>query len=131
MGIKSKQTMMYSIQFYLLFICAIQTGRNSSTEHPSDLVLADLNQIPVERLDCFVKGIELKGKVKIVEHFADLKIQYVDHFPDLKVKFVDHFPDDCGEWQLVDHFPDFTIEIVDHFPDLKVEKVDQFPGFGD
>lgn len=122
--------MMHSIQFCLLFICAMQAGRISSIDNPSDLVLAELNQVNMEYLNCSVKGIELKGKVKIVEHFADLKIQYVEHFPDLKVKFVEHFPDDCGEWQLVDHFPDFTIEIVDHFPDLKVEIVDQFPGFG-
>ena len=78
--------------------------------------------------DCSLNGIELKGKVKIVDHFPDLKIQYVDHFPDIKVKFVDHFPDDCGEWKIVDNFPDFTVQIVDHFPDLKVKKVDHFPG---
>lgn len=77
---------------------------------------------------CSFNGIELKGKVKIVDNFADIKIQYVDHFPDIKVKFVDNFPDDCGEWKIVDNFPDFTVEIVDHFPDLKVKKVDHFPG---
>ena len=77
---------------------------------------------------CSFNGIELKGKVKIVDNFADIKIQYVDHFPDIKVKFVDNFPDDCGEWKIVNNFPDFTVQIVDHFPDLKVKKVDHFPG---
>ena len=78
--------------------------------------------------DCKCKGIPLKGKVKIVDHFADFDVQVVDHFPDLKVKKVDHFPDECGEWQYVDHFPDFTIRYVDHFPDFKIKFVEHFPG---
>lgn len=77
---------------------------------------------------CSFKGIELKGKVQVVNAFADIKVQFVDAFPDVKVKEVTAFPDDCGEWQYVDAFPDFTIEIVDAFPDVKVQRVDAFPG---
>lgn len=77
---------------------------------------------------CSVKGITLKGKVKIVESFPDLKVQIVDSFPDIKVKQVDSFPDKCGKWQLVDSFPDFTIQYVASFPDVKVKFVDSFPG---
>lgn len=78
--------------------------------------------------DCTCKGIPLKGKVKIVTSFPDLKVQIVDSFADIDVKLVDSFPDDCGEWQIVDSFPDFTIQIVDSFADLKVKYVDSFPG---
>ena len=77
---------------------------------------------------CTLKGIELRGKVQVVEHFPDLKVQVVTHFPDLKVKTVQHFPDDCGEWQFVEHFPDFKIQYVEHFPDLKIQRVEHFPG---
>jgi len=77
---------------------------------------------------CTYKGIALKGKVKVVESFPDLKIQIVESFPDLKVKAVESFPDDCGEWQFVESFPDFTVQYVESFPDLKIEMVESFPG---
>ena len=51
--------------------------------------------------DGYYKGIKLCGNVKVVEHFADIKVQVVDSFPDLKVKVVDSFPDDIGEWKFV------------------------------
>lgn len=78
--------------------------------------------------DCSFKGIKLQGKVKIVEHFPDLKVQIVENFPDLKVKKVDHFPDACGKWQLVENFPDFKVQFVENFPDIKVKFVENFPG---
>ncbi len=81
-----------------------------------------------DRHTCTFNGISLHGKVKIVEHFPDLKVEIVEHFPDLKVKWVEHFPDNCGEWQLVENFPDFEIQYVSHFPDLKIRPVDHFPG---
>ena len=31
--------------------------------------------------DGYYKGIKLCGKVKVVEHFADIKIKYVNSFP--------------------------------------------------
>jgi len=120
--------MIYFIQFYLLFLCVVQTGSISSIDNSSDLVLANFQQVPVENLNCSFNGIELKGKVKVVKNFADIKIQFVDHFPDIRIKIVDQFPDDCGEWQWVENFPEFTVEIVDHFPDIKVKRVDHFPG---
>ena len=35
--------------------------------------------------DGYYKGIKLCGKVKVVEHFADIKVQVVNSFPDLKM----------------------------------------------
>ena len=78
---------------------------------------------------CNWNGIDLRGKVQIVESFPDIKIQVVSSFPDLKVKRVDSFPDDCGEWQFVDSFPDFKIQFVDSFPDFKIRFVESFPVF--
>ncbi|MFC1662289.1 hypothetical protein ACFL3S_12700 [Gemmatimonadota bacterium] len=77
---------------------------------------------------CSYRGIDLHGKVQIVDAFPDIKVQLVDAFPDIRVKWVTAFPDDCGEWQEVDAFPDFKIQLVDAFPDVKVQVVDAFPG---
>ncbi|WP_303725441.1 hypothetical protein [Anaerovibrio lipolyticus] len=59
--------------------------------------------------DGYYKGIKLCGKVKVVEHFADINVQVVNSFPDLKVKVVDSFPDDIGEWKFVEYGEDFTV----------------------
>jgi len=77
---------------------------------------------------CTCNGIPLKGKVKIVDNFADFKVQVVNSFPDIKVKKVTSFPNNCGEWQFVESFPDFTIQIVESFPDVKIKFVNSFPG---
>lgn len=76
----------------------------------------------------YCKGIRLCGKVRVVEHSADLKVKVVNSFPDLKVKRVNHFPREIGEWQFVTHGEDFTIQYVTSFPDLKIKFVDHFPG---
>ena len=76
----------------------------------------------------YYKGIKLCGKVKVVEHFADIKVQVVDSFPDLKVKVVDSFPNDIGEWKFVEYGEDFTVQFVDSFPDIKIKYVTSFPG---
>lgn len=78
--------------------------------------------------ECSWNGIELKGKVKFVESFPDIKIQVVESFPDIKVKLVESFPDDCGEWKVVESFPDIKVQIVESFPDVKVQFVESFPG---
>lgn len=78
--------------------------------------------------DGYCRGIMLCGRVKVVEHFPDLRVQVVSSFPDLRVKKVSHFPDAIGEWQFVEHGEDFTVQFVDHFPDLTIEYVDAFPG---
>ena len=77
---------------------------------------------------CMFNGKELKGKVQIVDSFADFKVQVVSSFPDLKVQKVTSFPDACGKWEFVKSFPDFTIQIVNSFPDFTVEYVNSFPG---
>lgn len=77
---------------------------------------------------CTCNGIPLKGKVKIVDSFADFKVQVVNSFPDIRVKKVNAFPNNCGEWQFVESFPDFTIQMVESFPDVKIKFVESFPG---
>ena len=78
--------------------------------------------------DGYYKGIKLCGRVKVVEHFADIKVKVVDSFPDIKVKVVESFPDDIGEWKFVESGEDFTVQLVDSFPDIKIKYVNSFPG---
>lgn len=78
--------------------------------------------------DGYYKGIKLCGKVKIVEHFADIKVKVVNSFPDLRVKVVNSFPDNIGEWKFVEYGEDFTVQFVDSFPDIKIKYVTSFPG---
>jgi hypothetical protein len=82
----------------------------------------------LDKSGCSFDGKPLRGKVKVVTSFPDIKVQNVTSFPDLKVKTVSSFPDDCGEWEFVDSFPDFTIQYVESFPDVKIQMVDSFPG---
>jgi hypothetical protein len=70
----------------------------------------------------------LFGKIKVVEHFPDVKIEVVEHFPDIKVKLMEHFADGPGKWTMVEHFPDFKVQFVSHFPDYKIKYVEHFPG---
>ena len=79
----------------------------------------------------YFKGIRLAGKVRVVEHFPDLKVKVNPSFPDLKVKAVETFPNDVGEWQFVDFGEHFTIQFVDHFPDITIRFVNAFPGVPD
>ena len=77
---------------------------------------------------CMINGKELKGKVQVVNSFADFKVQVVTSFPDLKVQKVNSFPDACGKWEFVKSFPDFTVQFVNSFPDFTIQYVDSFPG---
>ena len=78
--------------------------------------------------DCQCKNIELKGRVKIVNNFADFKVKTVNSFADLRVKKIKSLPNECGEWQFVDLGEDFTIQFVESFPDFTIMYVEQFPG---
>ena len=78
--------------------------------------------------DCKCKNIELKGRVKIVDNFADFKVKVVNSFADLKVKKVKSFPNNCGEWQFVDSGEDFTVQFVNEFPYFTIMYVDQLAG---
>jgi len=78
--------------------------------------------------DGYYKGIKLCGRVKIVDHFPDIKVKIVNSFPDLKVKVVDSFPHEIGEWQFVEYGEDFTVQFVESFPDIKIKYVNSFPG---
>ncbi len=78
--------------------------------------------------DGYYKGIRLAGKVRIVEHFPDIKVKVVTAFPDLKVKVVEAFPDKVGEWKFVEHGEDFTVQFVTAFEDIRIQYVEAFPG---
>ncbi|AHC47935.1 hypothetical protein [Achromobacter xylosoxidans] len=82
----------------------------------------------VDKSSCTYKGIPLRGKIKIVSAFPDIRVKVVDAFADIRVKKVSAFADRCGEWKIVDAFPDFKIQFVDAFPDVTVKWVDAFPG---
>ncbi|AJP59571.2 hypothetical protein UC34_08850 [Pandoraea vervacti] len=92
------------------------------------LAMPIANAGEVNKALCTFNGIPLRGKVKFVNSFPDIKIQVVSSFPDLNVQKVSAFPDSCGQWQIVDSFPDFTVQIVSSFPDVKVKWVSSFPG---
>jgi hypothetical protein len=85
----------------------------------------------IDKEECTCNGILLKGRVKIVNSFPDLKVLEVKKspFPDLDVKVMTSFiPYECGEWQFVENFPDFTIQYVDSWPDIRIRFVESFPG---
>ena len=68
----------------------------------------------------YYKGIKLSGRVKVVEHFADIKVKVVDSFQDLSVKVIESFPDAIGKWEFVESGENFTIQFVDRLPDIKM-----------
>lgn len=80
------------------------------------------------KCDCTFNGIQLWGRVEIVDAFADITVQEVDAFADLDVKEVTAFADECGEWEIVDAFGDFSVQMVSAFGDFDVRFVDNFPG---
>ena len=100
----------------------VQTFGNLSPEDKKEAIKAYLNG------SCNYNGIKLKGKVKIVDNFEDIKVKFVSNFADIHVKFVSSSANECGEWQEVSSFEDFKIKIVNSFEDLKVKKVNNFPG---
>ena len=78
--------------------------------------------------DGYCNGIKLCGRVKVVEHFPDLKVQVVSSFPDLRVRVVDSLPNRCGQWEFVTFAEDFTVCFVEHGEDFTVEFVENFEG---
>ncbi|MFH7025863.1 MAG: hypothetical protein ACHBN1_10770 [Heteroscytonema crispum UTEX LB 1556] len=72
---------------------------------------------------CAYNGIQLYGKVQIVEDFPDITVKQVDDFADLHVKKVEDFADECGKWKIVDEFADFKVKLVDDFEDITVKMV--------
>ena len=78
--------------------------------------------------NCTYNGTPLYGRVKVVDHFADIKVKVVKHWGKLKVQQVNHFADSCGKWQMVKSFPDFTIQFVNHSSDIDIQYVKHFPG---
>lgn len=105
-------------------------GVSSHPDRPAKdrLIASAVKTAKLDKSRCTYNGIPLKGKVKVVTSFADIKVKVVESFPDIKVKTVTSFPDDCGEWQFVESFPDFTIQYVESFPDVQVKFVTSFPG---
>ena len=77
---------------------------------------------------CRFNGVDLYGRVKIVDFLPDVTVKTASFFPDLRVQRVNMFASSCGQWQFVDSFPDFTIKFVDLFPDITIQYVSMFPG---
>lgn len=55
--------------------------------------------------DCTCKGLQLFGRVQVVDRFPDILVQVVQSFEDLRVQVIEAFPDRCGKWQFVESFP--------------------------
>lgn len=89
---------------------------------------AEASEGKFDKATCSFNGIPLKGKVKIVENWPDIKVKIVDNWPDLKVKKVDNWPDECGKWKFVENWPDFKIKFVENWPDVKIKFVENWPG---
>lgn len=65
----------------------------------------------------------LKGKVRIVNNFEDLKVEIVDCcFEDIAIDVVDTYWEDsgCGKIELVENFEDIKIRVVKDFADIKI-----------
>lgn len=92
------------------------------------LALAPLPVLAGNLSDCSYNGTPLYGKVRVVEHFGDLKIREVQHFADLKVEIVSIGPNNCGQWEFVSMGEDFTVEFVTIGEDFTVEFVNMAPG---
>lgn len=122
--------MLFKYFSYLAFtLLIVSYSKYPKTEYEHAISKNNLIEANKTEIDsCFFGGIPLKGKVKFVTSFPDIKVKFVSSFPDLKVKFVSSFPDDCGEWQVVESFPDFKIQVVESFPDLEIQVVESFPG---
>ena len=74
----------------------------------------------LDKANCTYKGIQLRGKVQIVNAFPDIKIEVVNAFEDIRVERVRAFASSCGKWEIVTAFPDFKVQIVRAFGDIKV-----------
>jgi hypothetical protein len=72
---------------------------------------------------CSLNGIELFGKVQLVNYGADFKVQVVDYGADLNVKQVSYGAYSCGEWQIVDYGADFKVQLVNYGADFKIKMV--------
>lgn len=72
---------------------------------------------------CRLKGVDLYGKVQIVNYGADFRVQIVDFGADLNVKEVSYGAYSCGEWQIVDYGADFKVQIVSYGADFKIKLV--------
>lgn len=64
----------------------------------------------------------LKGRVKIVDNFEDLKVEIVDNFENFVVEVVDNYWEehDCGTIELVENFENIKIKVVKNFADVKI-----------
>lgn len=97
-------------------------------EEPQEEPVEEVADCGSIKCDCTLDGIQLWGRVQIVDFNADFQVREVTAFADLQVQQVDVFPDQCGKWQIVDFNADFTVQIVANFGDFDIQYVDAFPG---
>ncbi len=85
--------------------------------------------VKIDKENCTItkdgKTYKLYGKVKIVDHFEDIRVKIVDHFEDADIKIVTSFENSCGKVKIVNNFEDVKVKIVDHFEDIRVKIVEK------
>ena len=98
---------MKKIAFYLLFAVAF-AGSAFAQQAAQDTCL-------------------LKGRVKIVDYFEDLKVRIVSTNGDVVVDVVTYTNKDskCGEIELVNNVPDIKIRLVENFEDITISFRDE------
>jgi hypothetical protein len=94
------------------------------------LPIAAFNQ-EIDIYTCTWKGINLYGKVQIVESNPDIRVEVVSVWPDILVDTTDYTPSRCGEWKFVKDWPDFKIQFVNSGADIKISFNNTWPGVPD
>jgi hypothetical protein len=80
---------------------------------------------------CTFKGINLYGKVEVVDHNPDIRVEVVSSFPDIVVDSNASWTSKCGEWKMVTSNADFRVQFVRSGSDLKVKFDHSWPGVPD
>ncbi|MGP1514457.1 MAG: hypothetical protein ACTTJH_00670 [Bacteroidales bacterium] len=104
--------------FIVFFSCialsffAFADNDHSPEDNTSTVVVSD---------DCL-----LKGKVKIVDSYEDIKVKIVEDYPDLEVTVVDGYVgNECGRIMLVKDYEDIKVKIVDSYADITIRFKDK------
>lgn len=106
--------------FALSFVLTIFISTN-------DVITAESKESKIDA-NCAYNGVQLYGRVQIVNDFPDIKVKKVDNFADLHVQQVEKSAEKCGKWQIVNEFADFKVKFVDYFEDITVKAVEDSPG---
>lgn len=103
--------MRYIVVLFFSILClSFSTFADNDNLENNSIVVASNSDCP------------LKGRVEIVNSFADLKVEIVESFADVIVDVVNTSweDDECGKIQIVKSFADIKIEVVKSFADIKI-----------